>query len=223
MIKLIAFDLDDTLYNEKEFVFGAFREVAEYLANKYNLNSERLYEDMIDILRKEGRGKIFNLICQNYNINEDIKALVQVYRNSKPKLKLYDDSLKVLNQLKENYKLGLITDGLASVQWNKIKLLDLEKYFDNIIVTDDLGREYWKPHILAFKNMAEKFDFSPDECVYIGDNPNKDFLGAREIGYKTIRITREEGDHIKVRLDKEYEGDYDISSLNELISIVESI
>lgn len=223
MIKLVAFDLDDTLYNEKDFVFGAFKEVSKYLSDKYNLNSEDVYSDMINILKSHGRGKIFNLICDNYNINEDVKALVQVYRNAKPKLKLYQDSVEILNKLKYNYKLGLITDGLAYVQWNKIKLLEVEKYFDNIIVTDDLGREYWKPHIMCFKNMAEKFKFLPNECAYIGDNPNKDFYGAKKLGYKTIRLIREAGDHIHVRLDSEYEADYEISSLNEIISIIEEI
>lgn len=221
MIKLVTFDLDDTLYNEKDFVFGAFKEVAEYISNKYNLSCEDIYSDMINILESNGRGKIFNFICDNYNINEDIKALVQVYRNAKPKLKLYEDSIEILNKLKYNYKLGLITDGLAYVQWNKIKLLEVEKYFDNIIVTDDLGREYWKPHIMSFKNMAEKFKFLPNECVYIGDNPNKDFYGAKKLGYKTIRLIREAGDHIHVRLDSEYEADYEISSLNEIVPIIE--
>lgn len=223
MIKLVAFDLDDTLYNEKDFVFEAFKEVSEYLSAKYNLNSKEIYIDMINILESHGRGKIFNLICDNYNINEDIKALVQVYRNAKPKLKLYEDSVEILNKLKYNYKLGLITDGLGYVQWNKIKLLEVEKYFDNIIVTDDLGREYWKPHIMPFKNMAEKFKFLPNECVYIGDNPNKDFYGAKKLGYKTVRLIREAGDHIHVRLDAEYEADYEISSLNEIIPMIEEI
>lgn len=223
MIKLLAFDLDDTLYNEKDFVFGAFKEVSEYLSNKYNLNLEDIYSDMINILEIHGRGKIFNIVCDNYNINEDIKALVQVYRNAKPKLKLYEDSVEILNKLKYNYKLGLITDGLAYVQWNKIKLLEVENYFDNIIVTDDLGREYWKPHTMPFINMAEKFKLLPNECVYIGDNPNKDFYGAKKLGYKTIRLIREAGDHIHVRLDSEYEADYEISSLNEIIPIIEGI
>lgn len=223
MIKLVAFDLDDTLYNEKDFVYGAFKEVSVFLSDKYGISSKIIYEDMINILQKEGRGKIFDLLCEKHNINEDIKALVQVYRNSKPKLKLYDDSIKVINILKGHYKLGLITDGLASVQWNKIRLLDLEKYFDNIIVTDDLGREYWKPHILPFKNMADKFKLLPEDCIYIGDNPHKDFIGAKKLGYKTIRIHRGEGDHIKVKLNKDYEADYDIKCLDELITIIESM
>ena len=221
MIKLVAFDLDDTLYNEKDFVFGAFREVAEYLSNKYNISSQSLYEDMLAILQSEGRGKIFNIVCENYNINEDINALVQVYRNAKPKLKLYEDGLEVINFLKDKYKLGLITDGLASVQWNKIELLNLESYFDNIIVTDDLGKEYWKPHILPFKNMAEKFNLLPSECIYIGDNPNKDFYGARKLGFRTIRIIRDIGDYINLRHSKEYEADFEVSNLNEIVSIIE--
>lgn len=223
MIKLVAFDLDDTLYNEKDFVFGAFKEVAKYISLKHNLSSESLYEDMIAILKMYGRGKIFNIICKKYNIDENIMALVQVYRNSKPKLNLYEDSIEILDKLKGKYKLGLITDGFASVQWNKIMSLNIEDNFDKIIVTDDLGKQYWKPNTLAFNIMKDSFKLSSKECIYIGDNPNKDFIGAKAAGYKTIRIIRQVGDYIHIRLDEEHEADYEVNSLNEIIPIIKEL
>ncbi|MBE6044711.1 MAG: HAD family hydrolase [Clostridium thermopalmarium] len=223
MIKLVAFDLDDTLYNEKEFVFGAFKEVAKHLSIKYNLCSESLYEDMVAVLKKYGRGKIFNIICKKYDIDEDIMALVQIYRNSKPRLNLYKDSIEILDKLKDKYKLGLITDGLASVQWNKIRSLNIEDNFDKIIVTDDLGKKYWKPNTLAFNIMKDSFKLSSKECIYIGDNPNKDFIGAKAAGYNTIRIIRKYGDYVHLRLDEEYEADYEVKSLKDIIPIIEKI
>lgn len=217
MIKTLIFDLDDTLYYEKGYVLGAFKEVSYYLGNKYKKSEEYLYTRMIEILEESGRGKIFDIICEENNFGEDIKELVNIYRNSRPKLELYEDSKQVLEWAREQgYKLGIITDGCSKVQWNKIKALNLENFVDKIIVTDDLGKEYWKPHQKSYIIMMEYFNINKAECVYIGDNPSKDFIGAKKLGLKTIRIIRENGDHINVRLNEEYEADINITSLLEL-------
>lgn len=74
VVKALIFDLDDTLYYEKEYVLGAFKEVAYYLGNKYGENQEKLFNRMKDILEGLGRGKIFNIICEENNFDEDIKT-----------------------------------------------------------------------------------------------------------------------------------------------------
>lgn len=223
MIKALIFDLDDTLYYEKEYVLGAFKEVAYYLGNKYKKDKEKLYIRMKEILESLGRGKIFNIICEENNFNEDIKDLVNVYRNSKPKLKLYEDSKELLIWAREKeYKLGIITDGCSKVQWNKIDALNIRKLVDKIIVTDDLGKEFWKPHKKSYMNMINYFNINENECIYVGDNPNKDFIGAKELGIKTIRIIRKNGDYIKTFLDEEHEADINIKNLLELRKLLEN-
>ena len=221
MIKALIFDLDDTLYYEKEYVLGAFKEVAYYLGNKYGINEEKLYFRMKQILETLGRGKIFNIICEENKLNEDIKALVDIYRKSRPKLELYEDSKEFLIWARENgYKLGIITDGCSKVQWNKIEALNMKSVVDKIIVTDDLGKEFWKPHKKSYFDMMCYFNINKNECIYIGDNPNKDFIGARELGIKTVRIIREKGDHIETFLDEDYEGDINIKKLLEIKEIL---
>lgn len=217
MIKALVFDLDDTLYYEKEYVYEGFRTVSEYLESKYHLDKSELYHKMIKILDKDGRGKIFNIICEEYGINEDIKSLVEVYRNTDPSLKLYTDSEEIISYAHHNnIKMGIITDGCAKVQWKKINALKLNSIVDKIIVTDDYGLEFWKPHERSYLEIAKYFNINPDECIYVGDNPVKDFIGARKCGYKTIRIIREKGDHIHKSLSDEYEADIKISSLLEI-------
>lgn len=219
-MKVIIFDLDDTLYNEKDFVYGGFKEVASYLESEYKINNEKIYLRMLDILKVEGRGKIFNRICDEYNFDEAIPQLVEVYRRAKPDLKLYEDAERFLNQNIGKYKFGLITDGLCYVQWNKIKLLNIEQYFDEIIVTDDHGKDFWKPSKGPYIKMSQILNIPFHEMVYIGDNPNKDFYAAKQLGMLTIRIIRDEGDHMKVFLDEEYEADYRVESFNEVKKIL---
>ncbi|MDU6876800.1 HAD family hydrolase [Clostridium tepidum] len=227
MINTIIFDLDDTLYKELDFVYGGFKEVCTYLANKYNKNKNQLYKDTINILEEHGRGKIFNIICEKYNMKEDIKELVKIYRQAKPKISLYEDAKYILTYLKTNnkieekyYNIGIITDGKASVQRNKIKLLGLEKMVDKIIVTDDFGMDFWKPNEFAYKEMLKYFNCTSDQCIYVGDNPYKDFIGARKVGMHTVRIIREVGDYMNTFLDVDYEADNKINSLKEMMNFL---
>jgi len=220
MIRAVIFDLDDTLYNEKEFVYSGFMSVAKFLSNKYKIDKIILYNDMVWCLNIQGRGKIFDYVCQKYCLKEDIDKLVKIYRYNKPDITLYDDAYKILEIYKEKYKLGLITDGNKDVQWNKIKVLGIEKYMDKIIVTDDYGEDYWKPSVKPFKMMLEYFHVYPEQTIYVGDNPNKDFIPCKKLGINSVRIIRNVGDYANTFLDKEYEADYDIRSLLELDDIL---
>ena len=217
MIKVLIFDLDDTLYYEKEYVLGALENVAEFLGNKYGKDSNTLHNRMVQILDEQGRGKIFDIVCHENGFNESISSLVDVYRDSKPDLTLYEDSVDFIKWAKnQEYKLGIITDGCGKVQRNKIHALELEKMVDKIIISDDLGREFWKPHKASYINMSDFFNVKTNECIYVGDNPNKDFIGAKELGMKTIRNNRKNGDHINTFLDNAHEADYIIKNLYEL-------
>jgi putative hydrolase of the HAD superfamily len=223
MINTIIFDLDDTLYNERSFVFGCFQEVCSYLSKKYDVRFSVLYESIRGIFREHGRGKIFNILCKKYNFDEKIDDLVNIYRNAMPNIKLYDDSRLFITKFRSKYNLGIITDGKASVQWNKIKLLGLSDYVDKIIVTDDYGLSNWKPNTFSYNMILSCFNTSPSQSIYVGDNPHKDFVGAKELGIHTVRIIRNCGDHMKTFLDNNYEADYNIYSLAELGKIIDII
>lgn len=219
-MKALVFDLDDTLYNEADFVHGAFKEVAQYLSKKYSIACEELYRAMLRLLANNGRGRILNDICALYDLSEDISSLVEVYRNSAPRISLYEDAEHFLKYCRGKCKLGLVTDGIHYVQWNKIRLLGLEKCFDSIIVTDDHGKDFWKPSIKPYVKMAEELGAAFDEMICIGDNPRKDFCGAKQLGIYTVRIIRPVGDHMGLRLGREYEADKEIASMYELKAVI---
>lgn len=117
LIKCLIFDLDDTLYYEKTYVLEGFKNISRYLASKYLLDYNEVYEKCIKIFGKDGRGYIFNKLCNDYKVEENIEGLVEKYRDTIPKIELYDESRKILNFAKENnIKLGIITDGCSKVQ-----------------------------------------------------------------------------------------------------------
>ena len=127
-MKAVLFDLDNTLYPEFSFVRGGFEAVARYLCEKYNLNKEDLIQKMLDTLRREGRGRIFDLLIKDLQLSseERVEHLVELYRSHKPELELYEDTAPLLERLKENgFLLGIITDGLVSVQKSKVAALGI--------------------------------------------------------------------------------------------------
>lgn len=142
--------------------------------------------------------------------------LVNEYRGHFPDIQFYDDVLQCLNELKGlGIKIGIITDGYALAQRQKLKAVEADVYFDEIIVTDELGRDYWKPHPKAFEIIKERFGVSFDEMIYVGDNPEKDFYISTIYPIKTIRIFRDGVHKDKIYLE-EIKEDATIYHLNEI-------
>lgn len=218
-LKAFLFDLDDTLYCEHEYVRSGFRAIADFLHDQYNyLTVEMVYEAIVQEWTHNGRGKVFDNVCSQFNIRPDIKRLVQIYREHVPVLELYNDAKVLLNALqKRKNPTAIITDGESSVQWRKIEALNLKQLISCIIVTDDYGKENWKPSPFPYEKAAECLGVAKTDCVYIGDNPNKDFVMAKQLGMHTIRLIRPLGDHMRTELSEEYEANEIIETLDELL------
>jgi len=187
-------DLDNTLYPEIEFVKSGFRAVARYLSSRYNFNEDFLFTQMLDILQSNGRGKVFDSLLYNLKLymEERVKLLVYLYRTHRPNIYLYDDALPTIDRLRHHgLRLGLVTDGMASVQRNKIAALSLESLFEVIMCTDELGEECWKPSTIPYKIALDILQVSPSEAVYVGDDPSKDFIGPNSIGILSIQVKRQ--------------------------------
>lgn len=117
--KGVIFDLDDTLYSEKEYVKSGFKAVSKYLGGKY--------EDQLWNYFEEGKSAIDELL-RTINREDEKDAVLAVYRSNKPDIHLYDGVTKIIKELKDkDIKIGIITDGRPEGQKNKIEALGLEK------------------------------------------------------------------------------------------------
>lgn len=219
-IKAVVFDLDDTLILEKDYIKSGLKKISNIFREKYNFNSDLIFNEMLELVSKN-ESNIFNKILDSYHIEyskKDIIYLVDEYRNHSPNISLLNDAKKTLNWLiKNNYKLGIITDGYKETQRKKIKALGLNMIIDEIIITDELGKKYWKPNKYPYILIKQRLNISFNEFIYVGDNPNKDFISAKELGIKTFKIVRKDGVYYDIKKPKEYEADYKITSLTELI------
>lgn len=221
MIHAILFDLDDTLYDEMQFVRGGFKAVSLYISKNNNIEQKVVYQLLLDVLEEHGRGKTFDIVLKKLGLynKKYIPKLVEVYRTHKPNLFLYPEVSNVLSTLrKQGYKLGIITDGNVEVQRNKVEALKIKDFFDCMIFSDEYGIEKQKPNPLPYQKAMEKLETSVNETIYIGDNPYKDFITARKLGIFTIRIMR--GQYKNIKLRKEYESNRQIQNLENIFNII---
>jgi putative hydrolase of the HAD superfamily len=222
MIRAVIFDLDDTLISEKKYVESGYQHISKLLSKKFDKDQQELFQELTCLFNQSSKN-VFNRLLDKYGFDytkNSIIELVEEYRNHLPTIEYFDDVFLCLEDLKKRgIKLGIITDGYANAQRQKLKAVKAEKYFDEIIVTDELGREFWKPHPIAFELMKEKLNVEFSEMLYIGDNPEKDFYIGSIYPIVTIRIYRN-----GIYREKEYLSNVkEKHSIYRLSEIVETI
>jgi len=193
----VVFDLDDTLYSEKEYVRSGLAAISRCVPLEQ--------DDFITLWNSfnQGNKPIDDVLHQKGLYSENVKnELLQNYRSHFPKIHLFNGAKEFLEAWKAaslSHKLGLITDGRVEGQNNKIDSLSIRHIFDEIIITDELaGRtgnvmRFRKPNAIAFQIMRERLGINYSRLVYIGDNPNKDFSTPLSLGMHVIRFIPEDG------------------------------
>jgi len=223
MIRCVLFDLDGTLYNEKDFVVSGFRAVSEYLSKIRGVDANKCFDLLINDFESGLRGKNLDALIERLGLDIEAQELVEVYRQHKPNINLFPDAETILSKLRHSLLLGLVTDGWREVQQRKVSALKLEGRFDIITFTDAYGKENWKPSLKPFEITLKKLGIEAEESMYVADNPMKDFIGAKKLGVTTVRIRRGGGECDLLELDAEHEADYNITSLWELQELIEKI
>ncbi|MCK0124119.1 HAD-IA family hydrolase [Gelidibacter sp. F2691] len=175
---VIVFDLDDTLYNELDFLKSAYKEIALHLEPT---EWRQLYVKMFSMYRS--RMNVFEFLSQEYPIA--ISELMEMYHHHKPTIKLFDGVLDMLKTIKKHHgQIGIITDGRTVTQREKLESLGLLNYIDQIIISEEFGSE--KPNIANFKAIED--NLKGMSYYYIADNLKKDFIGPNALSWNTIAL-----------------------------------
>lgn len=195
-IHTAVFDLDDTLYPERDFVLGGFAAAGAWLRVTHGVAG---FAEIASHLFATGRrGTIFNEALPLIGLEpkaELVAQLVETYRSHEPHLRLFPDAVAAIAWAAPRFHLALITDGFAGVQARKIRALGLEAIIGCRIITDELGREFWKPSPEPYRRVMIHSPGRASGYVYVADNPRKDFIGARQLGWRTVRVRRPGGEH----------------------------
>lgn len=156
---------------------------------------------------------------QDLDIEDEALAeeLAKVFPQERKKhIFLYDETLDVLNELKDKYKLLMLTNGSPHLQHTKLALSpELAPYFDHIVISGEFGAG--KPSVEIFNYALGLLEVEKNEVVMIGDNPLTDILGASQIGIDSIWINHHDKELTEVT------PTYEVNRLKGIMPIIKSL
>ena len=193
MIQAVIFDLDNCLYDETTYIQSGFRYIT---SNMFN-GSQEVYDKLWNIYqgcchhgKNDGAYNIFKTFLQENGLYSSKKEMemVYLYRIHFPKIALYPWVVPLFDWLKEQGLLiGVITNGRATVQLNKLKSLGVLKHTDKYIVCDVLGEKYYKPFSTAYRILLDWMNVNANDCIYV-DDVQENVEAAKQLGMDGIRV-----------------------------------
>ncbi|MDE1465262.1 HAD family hydrolase [Spartinivicinus poritis] len=232
-IKAITFDLDDTLWNNTPVLLKAERAVIEWLLAQFpNINDHhdidtttgefREFKDQIKQanpalthqvtnLRKVALEELLGQAGYTEQATNGAEQAMEVFLHARHQVNYFDYVESVLAELNQQYTLGVLTNGNVN-----IKRLSIGDYFDFAFCADELNTS--KPDPVFFQAGIQAAKVLAEEIVHIGDHPEYDVIGAKEVGLKAIWFNPEQSSwdyHIK--------PDAVISCLSELPKAIKRI
>jgi putative hydrolase of the HAD superfamily len=191
VIRGLVFDIDDTLYLERDYVRSGFDAVARVAATP-KADEHTISSWLRDAFDSGIRGDTFDRLCAAFPevaARFSTEELIDAYRSHTPSIELMGGMAESLAELRRlGMRLGVLSDGPAASQGAKAVALGLEHWFDPIILTSVLGAGFEKPATAGFERIEEEWGLAGRALVYVADNPAKDFAGPRRLGWATIRL-----------------------------------
>lgn len=220
MIKAIIFDFDGTLSNRNLNAHIAYTEyLKQYFPDVEGIEYEAIIQDMItdDMNGTVNMKYRIAPFKAKYNLSDEFEEKfikfwdekMYVYTVLKP------DTIDVLNELKKNYKIGILTNGNSVGQHNKVNKFNFDKLMDAVVVSGDYGIH--KPDKKIFEIACEKIGEKPEDCIYVGDVFSNDIMGSSRAGMTPVWITAD-----SERPSGSYTG-YRIENLTQLLDVLKKI
>ena len=223
-IKGVIFDLDNTLLD-----FMKMKEVAVKSAIKgmieagLEIDEKESYKDIVSIYEEFGweNQKVFDVFMNKsigYVDNKFLAAGIVAYRRAREaNLLAYPNVNRTLVSLtKLGIKLAVVSDAPSREAWMRIYYLNLYHFFDAVITFDDSGER--KPSSKPFEMALNKLQLEAEDSLMIGDWPERDVVGAKQIGMRTAFAVY--GDTFGT---KNSGADWDIQDVSEIITIIKKI
>lgn len=237
-VKGILFDLYGTLIDIRtnETRKDIFRTLAHYLTYQgvylHRADIRDRYNEIMKTQKEERQEEypeidveaIWNLMLLREGIASDSKRqslsriLAQIYRGiSRERLRLYPAVKKVLEELKQDYRLAAISDAQPCYVFPEMKALGLDGYFDPIIISAPYG--FRKPDRRMFELALSAMDLSPGEAVHVGNDLFRDVYGAKRLGIRTIFMDFNQ----EQKSDEKISPDYSCLRFPDLLDVIQQI
>lgn len=165
-------DLDNTLYDETHYLYPAYQAIAKKLASVYPLNENELEEFLIKTFEQTGREKLFNKLCQNFQIPEStIPEMLSTLRDLKlaTSIELYPTAKVFIEKLViEKKKVFIVTNGNLRQQQNKVNSINWENNFSKLTFIYTASFKP-KPNRASFDYMLQEYGVQAEKSIMIGD------------------------------------------------------
>jgi len=221
---MICFDLDDTLYPEWMYVKSAYRAIGKACRERFGKNIPDVAKIMWDAFRHHINpfDALLQQFCPWPDRDEAICRMLHIYRFHSPDIALDQATAATLSDLSgRGHTQGIITDGRTLTQNNKIDALGLCRWIkpENIIISEQTGHDKSSAH--NFKLMMQR-NPAEQEFVYVADNPAKDFVHPRALGWKTVMLQDTSGTNIhpqQADIPQSHKPDIIITKLSALLHL----
>ena len=217
-VKAILFELGYALYDETQYNARAFKDISRFLSEKKGIDYDKTYSLIQRIwkIKANHYEYLLNDLLQILGVYSDelLQAILDVYHNSKPRLKPLKGIQQLLGKLGGKYKLVLLTDGYPKMQRSIVAALGFSKLFDKVIYVAEHNPPPEKSKLFAYRLVLDKMKLKPEQAVIVSDNPYEDFKGAKMIGINTIRVLQ--GEFKGIRLNEDFDADICLKCTLEL-------
>lgn len=195
-MKVVCFDLDDTLCKEIDYLKSAYQEIASYAARQcegsdvsIQVLESKTFEIMMEAYQS---GKnAFEALNLFLGVEIPVSELLKMYREHVPQIILQEEVCTVLDTLKKRGVLmGIISDGREQTQWNKIRALGLTRWMADSCIIINSSPQDFKPNSIGYERFETVIrtitQDKPVSFIYVGDNLKKDFIYPNQHGWQTI-------------------------------------
>lgn len=223
MIKAVLIDIDDTIFDFEKCSKNAFKKTLKKLDLFYEEKDFSYFNKVNDILwtkQKLGELNINQVFIERSNMMSKYFGLdieKEIFNNLfveflYEEIEIVDEIEDLLSYLSNKYQIYAASNGVYDMQVNRIKKSNLDKYFDEIFVSDKVGFE--KPDKRFFQKIMNITKFSNDDLIMIGDSIKSDIIGAKNSNIKSIYFNKEN----KKNSDKNFT--YQVKNLSEIKKIL---
>jgi putative hydrolase of the HAD superfamily len=193
----LLFDLDDTLFPERSYVMSGFRAVADWAEARWAFSSAVTLAELTSHYESGFRGDTFQWWLAEKNLSESgLPDMIRILRSHEPSIQLRPEARALLKRGEAaGLRMGLVTEGRRQVQTSKVRALGLHAWLPAVVIMGEDETADWKPSAVPFVRALELLHAGSEGAIYVGDNPRKDFRGARTLGMRTARVRYSDGSH----------------------------
>ncbi len=186
--RAVLFDLDDTLYPLEQFLMSGSRAVAAQVESTWGHTAERALAVMTAAFTTD-RGREIDVLAGRLALPEGtVPRLIDVMRGHEPRLRLPSRAAAVLAAMRQDWRVGVVTNGRADIQARKVQALGLVPLVDTIVFAAEHGTGAGKPEAAPFLAACLALGVTPSRTVFVGDDLRCDVAGAGAVGMKTIWV-----------------------------------